>query len=71
MLHNSLLSEGEIWFNTSPSLLRLIISSTFPAVNIVVSFEPLDELQVVLVLRLDQLLDLNSLSCYFDVALDS
>lgn len=58
VLDDGLLSEREVWFDTSPPLLCWIVCSSFSTVQIVVSLHPLDELQVVLVLRFWKFLNL-------------
>ena len=69
--NDSLFRKGEIrLFESSPLLGRVVLSSA-SAIHIVVSLEPLYELQVVLVLGPSNLLDLNNSNGYVDVLLNS
>lgn len=61
ILHNSLIGKREIRLHASPPLICLIIGSPFTTVQIIVPFEPLYELEVILILGLRQLFNLKSI----------
>lgn len=68
---NDLLSKRKIWLFESSPLLGWVVLSPAPTVHIVVSFEPLYEFEVVLVLGPGDFLHLSNSKYYINMPLDS
>lgn len=57
--HHILIRKTQIHHHISSSLLRIVVIASTSAVQVVVSFEPLDELKIVLIFGLGEFLDVN------------